>query len=236
MRPNIEYYINRWFWMGVDLLYPPSCVGCEKLGVVLCPSCLAKIKKISPPFCICCGAKITNGNICSNCEVMPLKISAIRSWAYYDDITRKALHQLKYRRNLALGETFSHFLSELIKNTDWKIDVITPIPLGRGRYRERGYNQAALLAKPVANKLNIPYRPKIVHRWRETRSQVDLTLSERKNNVAGAFKANRDLALGKRVLIIDDITTSGSTLISCAESLIDAGAKAVYGVTVARAG
>lgn len=222
--------------MGVDILYPPRCVSCGKSGYRLCPTCLGKINKISPPYCICCGVNLSKGEYCSSCEVMLPKIKAIRSWALYDEITRKALQQLKYHRNVALGETFSHFLCELIRETRWKIDVVAPIPLGRGRYRERGYNQAALLAKPVANKLNINYRPKIVYRWRETQSQVNLTFSERKNNVNGAFKADSDLALGKRILIIDDITTSGSTLISCAESLIDAGAKTVYGVTVARAG
>ncbi len=177
-----------------------------------------------------------SGKICPLCREIPPKITAIRSWAVYDEITRKALLQLKYRRNLALGETLSYFLCNLLLETGWKIDVITPIPLGDARIRERGYNQAALLARPVALKFDISYKPKIVSRNRETLSQVNLNFEERKKNVAGAFKANKKLAFGKNILIIDDVTTSGSTLKACAEALIEAGAKKVYGMTIARAG
>jgi ComF family protein len=148
---------------------------------------------------------------------------------------RKALHQLKYGRNVALGEFFSILLSRLLVDTEWKIDVITPIPLGRVRQKERGYNQASLLARPLAHMLGICYQPKIVSRTRETQSQVELNFLDRKKNVAGAFVADGLLAAGKTVLIIDDILTSGSTINSCAEALLLAGSKEVYGMTVARA-
>lgn len=236
MRPNALHFINKWFWIGVDWIFPPRCVGCNKSGYRLCTTCLEKIQRISHPYCVLCGKKLIKGSICSTCKVMPLKITAIRSWAVYDATTRKALHQLKYYRNISLGETFSQFLCNLLIETGWEIDVVTPIPLGYARRKQRGYNQAALLAKPVAQKLNIRYQPKIVTRNRETISQVNLNYAERKNNVLGAFDANENLAYGKNVLIIDDVTTSGSTLDACADALFKAGAKNVYGMTVARAG
>ena len=235
MRPNLLYLIERWFWKGVDWIFPPSCAGCGKVGFRLCPTCLTTIDRIIPPYCEICGRDLLSGRECANCEKAPLRITAIRSWAVYNETVRRALHQLKYSRNVALGETFSHFLSGLLVETGWKIDVITPIPLGRARQKERGYNQAALLARPVARKLRICYQPKIVFRKRETLSQVDLSYAERKSNVAGAFGADGVLASGKTVLIIDDITTSGSTINSCAEALLLGGSKRVYGMTVARA-
>lgn len=228
--------INRWLWVCIDWVFPPSCAGCGIPGTRLCPKCLANIRRIKPPICKICGEKLSNGNICTRCRFTPPKITAIRSWAVYEDTVRKGLHQLKYSRNIALGDTFSVYLCNLLLDTGWHIDVIAPIPLGNVRQKERGYNQAALLAKPVARQLKIPYQPKIVRRTRETISQVTLTLADRKTNVAGAFKAKQELVNGKNVLIIDDITTSGSTLEACAEALFSAGAKNVYGMTVARAG
>jgi competence protein ComFC len=172
--------------------------------------------------------------ICKRCQNSPPRITGIRSWAVFGNIIRDAIHQLKYKRNVALGDTFSPYLSEVILQAEWKIDVITPVPLGVARIKERGYNQASLLARPVAGRLGIPYDPKIIMRTRETKSQTKLNYQERKSNVAGAFQSNYQLISKKNVLIIDDVTTSGSTLVSCAESLFDAGANNVFGLTLAR--
>jgi competence protein ComFC len=161
--------------------------------------------------------------------------TALRSWAFFDGVVRNAIHQLKYSRNVGLGEILSRSLLGLILDLDWPIDVITPVPLGLARLAERGYNQSSLLARPLSLALNIPYRPQILHRERETRTQVGLTASERRLNVAGAFVACSSLATGRGVLVIDDVTTSGSTLEACAEALFSAGAKKVYGLTLARA-
>ena len=110
-----------------------------------------------------------------------------------------------------------------------------PVPLGNKREKQRGYNQAALIAKPLASSLQLPYNPQILSRTRETISQVELSLKERQQNVNDAFQANRQQIQEKNILVIDDVTTSGSTLNACAKALIANGAKAVYGLTVARA-
>jgi ComF family protein len=117
----------------------------------------------------------------------------------------------------------------------WVIDIVIPVPLGSQRERQRGYNQAALIALPLALKLQLPYNPRILKRIRETQSQVELSLKERQINLEGAFHAQRQPIDGKQILIIDDVTTSGSTLNACAEALIEVGAKAVYGLTIAQA-
>ncbi|MGE5224806.1 MAG: ComF family protein [Omnitrophica WOR_2 bacterium] len=117
----------------------------------------------------------------------------------------------------------------------WKIDVVVPVPLGVARLAERGYNQAALLARPVSLGMGLSYSSKALFRIRETRSQVELKASERKSNVKGAFQARSELVDGKHVLVIDDVATTGSTLGECARALLEAGAAQVVGFTLARA-
>jgi ComF family protein len=117
---------------------------------------------------------------------------------------------------------------------NWEIDVVFPVPLSRRRLRERGYNQAALFALPLALGLNVPYRPKALRRVRHTRSQVDLSWGERRENVSGAFAASSDDVSGKTILLVDDVITTGATLNACASALLSAGARAVYAFSVAR--
>ncbi len=113
--------------------------------------------------------------------------------------------------------------------------MVVPVPLGVARKKERGYNQASLLAYPLALRFNLAYRPKALWRVRETKSQVSLNRQERQKNVSEAFKAGAKLVNEKTILVIDDVTTSGATLDACAVALLKAGAKKVYGLTLARA-
>ena len=109
-----------------------------------------------------------------------------------------------------------------------------PVPLGKQRLRQRGYNQAALLAQPLAFELQLPYSTRILRRVRETKSQTELSFAERFENVRGAFMATSNDILGKQILVIEDVTTSGSTINACADALMNAGTKAVFGLTLAR--
>lgn len=124
---------------------------------------------------------------------------------------------------------------EVLDNSGWIIDLVIPVPLGVARQKERGYNQASLLALPLALKRRYRFVPKALSRTRETRSQVDLNREERKQNVSGAFTARAEIVKGKSVLVVDDVTTSGATLDACADALLEAGAKEVYGLTLAQA-
>jgi ComF family protein len=134
-----------------------------------------------------------------------------------------------------LADIFAQSMADYFRGLDWQIDLITPVPLSRGRKKQRGYNQAALLAKPMAWTLGHSYEPKALRRQRETRSQVGLSRDQRQENVAGAFRASPDVVSGKAVMVVDDITTSGSTLVACADALSQAGAEEIYGLTLARA-
>lgn len=127
-------------------------------------------------------------------------------------------------------------LIEILDSNLWNIDVVTPVPLGKTRRNERGYNQAAMLAFPLAIAKGLPYKNNALKRVQETASQVYLSKDQRAKNVKDAFKANPRVVEGRNILIIDDVTTTGATMQACALALVDAGANCVYGLTLARAG
>jgi ComF family protein len=159
----------------------------------------------------------------------------MRSWVVFEGPIRHALHSLKYRRNVALGDALAPFLAEFVRKLDWPVDLVVPVPLGRERMKERGYNQVGLFAIPLSRLQNWHYSPRVLRRVRETRSQVGLSAAERKENISGAFWANPTLASGKSLLLMDDVTTTGATLAACAEALQEAGARTVYALALAKA-
>lgn len=169
------------------------------------------------------------------CRKHPPGYTAMRSWAAFSGPLRQAVHRLKYRGDIALGEKLSRALIEMVHSLDWKIDLVMPVPSDLARQTRRGYNQAAFLARPLALACNLPYHSRALVKTRSTPSQVGLTISERRVNVADAFYADPDLVRGRRVLVVDDVTTSGATLDACAVALRNAGALQVYCLTLARA-
>lgn len=148
---------------------------------------------------------------------------------------RHALHKLKYRRNVTLGDALAGHLNGYVRQLGWPIDLVIPVPLGRQRMKERGYNQIGLVALPMAVMSNWSYSSRALVRARETRSQVGLTAAERKTNVSGAFSADSRCVSGRTILLMDDVATTGATLSAAASALLDGGARAVYGLTIARA-
>ncbi len=161
--------------------------------------------------------------------------TALRTYANFSGSLRKAIHRLKYQRDMALGEELARSMIACLAETDWALDLVAPIPISPVRSKERGFNQAALLALPIALYFGVPYKPKALRKQRETHSQVGLSLEERRMNVKGAFVAESNLVSGRRVLVVDDVTTSGATLNSSAKALLSGGATAVYCLTLARA-
>ena len=159
----------------------------------------------------------------------------MRSWLAFEGPIRNALHKLKYHRNMALGDALAQPLAEYVGTLGWTVNLVVPVPLGKKRMKERGYNQIGLVAMPLAEINHWQYAPRALARTRETRSQVGLTVAERKENVAGAFRADTELVSGKSILLMDDVATTGATISACAAALLDAGARNVYALTLARA-
>jgi len=159
----------------------------------------------------------------------------MRSWAFFDGPVRNALHRLKYQGDIALGEVLARPMLRLLQNLQWEIDCILPVPLAIDRQRKRGYNQAALLAYPLALGAGIFYGAKGLVKIKETQTQVGLTFEQRHENVEGAFRAYSKIVKNRKVLVVDDVTTSGATIESCASAIMEAGADRVYGMTLAQA-
>jgi ComF family protein len=159
----------------------------------------------------------------------------MRSWAVFDSPIQDGLHTMKYRRNIGLGESIAIQMTDFVSSLDWPVDMMMPAPLGKNRLKERGYNQVGLVARPLAFRLGLRYEPNALRKIRETRSQVGLTVSQRHQNVQNAYQADPKIVNGKSILIMDDVATTGSTIIACTESLLSAGAREVYVLTIARA-
>ena len=229
------YRVDKVIWSALDWLYPPYCGGCGQKGMRWCLDCQQKIHVIRPPVCPKCGDSQTPARLCFSCKTTQPCYDNLRSWAYFDGPVRNAIHRLKYKRDVALGDVLSNHLVSLLKELCWPVDLVIPVPLGVARLNERGYNQSALLARPIALEMRLDYQPKALERIRETRSQVDLNAAERRDNVAGAFRASHAAVNGRQILVVDDVTTSGATLDACSAALKEAGARRVYGITLTRA-
>jgi ComF family protein len=229
------YHLLRWAWSGVDWVFPPICAGCKRPGFYLCDACLEAVRHISAPICNCCGQGIDQAGLCPACRNDPPAYIALRAWAWYDGPIRSAIHRLKYEGDMAMGEVLSRPLIQMLRAFRWPVNLVTAVPMGVARRAERGYNQAALLAWPVAYGCSLPYQSRALVKSRETRSQVGLNRQERRQNVEMAYQARHELVTGKNVLVIDDVATSGATLDACTKALLDAGANQVFGLTLARA-
>jgi len=190
---------------------------------------------VPEPVCRICGLPLARPGLCPPCNDSHPPYHSMRSWLVFEGPIRRALHTLKYRRNVALGDALAQYLVEYVNVLDWSVDLVVPVPLGRRRMNERGYNQVGLVASPLAALQGWRYSPQVLARVRETRSQVGLSAAERRENVSGAFCANAALASEKTILLMDDVATTGATLVSCAEALLKAGAQTVYALTLARA-
>jgi ComF family protein len=222
----------------LNLLFPPRCVVCKASDSWLCQPCLSQIPLIHRPICQRCGTPLTSSAaLCRQCQNHPLQfIAGIRSASYFDhNPIRPAIHFLKYRNHQAVAAALAQLLADAYRRFQLNVEVIVPIPLHTSRLRERGYNQCELLARQLSLSLNLPVNTTSLQRVRHTKSQMTLSAVERHQNLAGAF-ACRDVSLaGRRVLLIDDVCTTGTTLDACAEALAQSGAASVWGLTLAKA-
>ncbi len=215
----------------LDVLFPRKCVQCGQAGAWICARCTANVHWMTPPLCECCGREVGAGDRCQDCARERPVIDGIRAASRYEGAVRTAVHRLKYNGQRALSKP----LAELLAHTASAVprpDVIVPLPLHPRRERARGYNQAALLARELGQLLDLPVVPAAA-RTRETRDQIGLNRRERQANVHGAFDCASDVA-GRRLLLVDDVCTTGATLLACAQPLLRAKAASVWAVVLAR--
>lgn len=217
----------------VDVIFPRRCAGCMRRGAWLCQDCDAALPRFQPPWCARCGAPI--GKHPCRCNELPPALCAVRSAAAYDGWLREAIQSFKYHGETARAEHLAALLVPLLADLE-PFDYLCPVPLHPKRQRRRGYNQSRLLAEGVARIQGYRVEEAAV-RIRETHQQARLNANARQANVQGAFAASPAAAVhGARIILVDDVLTTGATLGSCAAALVAAGAASVAAVTLAREG
>jgi ComF family protein len=220
--------------VALDLLFPRWCIGCGKEGDYICHACRELLPAISPPICPRCGRPQSQGILCGDCRDTPAPIDGIRAPFVFEGIIRQAVHELKYRNLRALAPMMAGWLYDYLVENPIPADVLVPVPLHKKRLHDRGYNQSALLARELGKLSGLPVAGNGLVRHRYAAPQARSTgVSERQSNVANAFICRDNRFQGKRVLLIDDVSTSGATLNACASSLKAGGAAQVWGLVIA---
>jgi competence protein ComFC len=241
----IALHKSELFQATVSLLYPATCTICRnhvRSGEYLCDGCEAKIIRVVPPFCETCSepyeGSINTAFSCANCAHRTIHFDTAVAAYRGRGIVRDVIHEFKYNRQIHLRHLVARWLraaldDERLRNCQF--DVIVPVPLHPARQRERGFNQAGLLAELLSAHTSIRCRP-LLKRIRYTTTQTALDRSERMGNLHNAFRLRKNADVrGLRVLLIDDVLTTGSTLSECARVLKSVGAISVHAATAARA-
>jgi len=218
----------------IDLLFPPRCVGCGSGGSFLCPSCIRLLPRLYPPYCERCSIPIIRGTLCPTCLRSPPIIDGIRSLFWYQRAIRDAILWFKYKNLKALASPLAELMAEYLRSNPLPIDILVAVPLHPKRIRQRGYNQSYLLARELSRLSGLVLMEGSLIRLRDTTSQTILGAQERRSNVRGAFECKDQRLAGKRIGLIDDVCTTGSTLDACAAVLKERGGSSVWGLTLAR--
>jgi len=205
----------------LDLVFPPRCIGCQAYGDWLCPACLAGAAFLDSP------RYVSFANVAT--------VPALWVWSVgvHEGVLRQAVHSLKYENVRVLSNPMGRLMADVWRASSLSADCIVPVPLHPNRQRARGYNQAVLLARALAEFAQIPLAEQHLKRVRDTVSQVGLSAEERLSNVRGAFSA-ADSLCGKRVFLLDDVCTSGATLVACAAAISEKKGQVTGAITFTR--
>lgn len=231
----------------LSLIYPPTCAGCGAATAdpgALCPTCWSGLRLIEEPVCQRYGTPFAVdlgvGPLLSPRAIaQPPVFARARAVALYDEVARRLVHRLKYEDRLDLASVMARMMAASGRTLLAEAECLVPVPLHRGRLWRRRFNQAALLAREIATRADLPFAPTALIRTRATRPQVGLSRAARAENLSGAFRvpaAEAHHIRGRRVLLIDDVSTTGATGNAAARALLRGGATAVDLLTFALVG
>ena len=219
---------------ALDLIYPPKCAICGTSGVFLCERCIATLPPTDGRRCDRCWLPL-RGPDCHACAEHPGLLAHLRSAYRYEGGVRHAVHAFKFGGQSSLAPDLGRLLAEAYEQHRLEADVIVPVPLTGSRRRIRGYNQALLVATELSKHTGVPVLEALRRKGHSATQAGSTSAEERRRNVEGVFTPAKGQSVnGARVLLIDDVATTGATLNACAAVLLDGGAASVSGLTLAR--
>jgi ComF family protein len=226
--------LRRTFAGLAEIAFPARCVQCGREGSLACDACLATATRLTGPACLRCALPLAAGRTCQSCFASPPAVDRMIAAYAFDGVVREAVHAFKYDDTRSLAPLLGDLLAGASGAARLVHDIVVPVPLHPSRLRSRGYNQSELLAREVARRLGSPCRPDLLRRTMNTPPQArSVDERERAARVAKAFLASPAVR-GQRILLVDDVATTGSTLNACAASLKRSGAEWVGSLVLAR--
>lgn len=225
----------------IDYIFPIRCISCYELNIAedgLCALCWSKLAFISKPYCQICGSyleiSILEEVTCSKCLINQPIYTSARSIMKFDEYSKILIHAFKYYDKTNLAKIFAKLICHRYENYINNVDLIIPVPMHKLKRLVRMYNHAYLLALAIAKIVNKPVYYDILIKTKWTKSQASLTKAQREKNLTGSFKINSGKLLqNKKILLVDDVKTTGTTISKCTKLLKNYGAKDVYVVTIA---
>lgn len=225
--------------MLVDAVFPPACPVCGRpLGYDggqrerICRECMHKIKYIKEPYCIKCGKQIDSeaDEYCYDCKRKKHSYDRGVAVYLYTDAVKQSIYRFKYKNKREYASFYAHEAADRYEGliAQWGIDVIIPVPMFPAKQRRRGYNQAELIARELGKCLNIPVNTEILTRSKKTIPMKELNDIERRKNVENAFNIQINVVKYKKILLVDDIYTTGATIDQCSKVFKQHSAEAVY--------
>ena len=241
--------VNKTKKVILDLLYPPRCPVCHDIvengSGIICKNCIEKLPFVTGPTCRRCGKPLGDDEeagemqdleekLCTDCQETEHIFRQGVGIFVYDDVMRKSIYQFKYQGRREYGKFYGMCAWQAAgeKLRSWKPQTIVPVPLHRKKYRMRGYNQAEVVAAQLGGYLKIPVQSGCVVRVKNTKAQKDLSPELRRENLEGAFAPGKEKLAGRRILLVDDIYTTGSTADAVSRVLAESGACEIYVLSV----
>ncbi len=220
----------------MSLLYPARCPVCDDIvtpkGELICERCRHKLPYIKEPICKCCGKEIRRREqeYCSDCQRIPHHYTEGRALLAYNEVMQRSVSAFKYKNRQEYARLYGRELARVFGRqiSRWGAEVLIPVPIHKSRYRKRGYNQAGLLADSLAEYIELPVDSRLLIRTKKTTAQKSLNTKERVKNLQDAFQVKKSVVQYKKIILVDDIYTTGSTADACAGVLKDGGAEQVY--------